>query len=273
MLHSMNDLKGLDILATDGEIGNTEGFYFDDERWVVRYIVVNTGSWLSGRQVLISPFSVTQVDLDNRKLHLHLTQARVEKSPKIDTDKPVSRQMEAAHSDYYGYPYYWGGPFLWGAEERPVLASERSVTTRYTAAARPPAKVVTANEHPVTAGTATDLRAMLEEVHLHSTQKVASYHIAATDGEIGHVEDFILEDDSWTIRYLVIDTRNWLPGKKVLISPRCIAATDWAKGKVYVNLSRKRVKRSPEYDSSKPISHEYEMLLDQYYNQPNYWLN
>jgi sporulation protein YlmC with PRC-barrel domain len=273
MLHSMNDLKGLDIRATDGEIGDIEDFYFDYEQWAVRYIIVNTGSWLSGRQVLISPFSVTQVDWDNRKLHLHLTQARVAKSPKIDTHKPVSRQMEVAHSDYYGYPYYWGSPFLWGAEERPVLASQRSATATYTAAARSTAKVAATNGHPATAGTAADLRAMSEEVHLHSTQKVASYHIAAKDGEIGHVEDFILDDDNWAIRYLVIDTRNWLPGKKVLVSPRCIAAMDWAQGKVHINLSREGVKRSPEYDSSKLISHEYETLLDQYFNQPNYWLN
>ncbi len=81
----MNDLKGFDILATDGEIGDVEELYFDDEQWAVRYIVVNNGSWLSGRQVLISPFSVTQVDRDNRKLHLCLTQDRVEKSPNIDT--------------------------------------------------------------------------------------------------------------------------------------------------------------------------------------------
>jgi hypothetical protein len=261
----MNDLKGFGILATDGEIGNIEEFYFDDERWVVRYLVANTGSWLSGRQVLISPFSATQIDLDNRKLHLHLTQARMEKSPKIDTHKPVSRQMEAAHSDYYGYPYYWVSPFFWGAEERPVLAFQRSTTARYTATARPTAKVVATNGHPATGGTAADLRAMSEEFHLHSTQKVASYHIAATDGEIGHIEDFILEADTWAIRYLVIDTRNWLPGKKVLVSPRCISTTDWTQGDVHINLSREGVKRSPEYDRSK--------LVDQLFNQPNYWLN
>jgi uncharacterized protein YrrD len=108
---------------------------------------------------------------------------------------------------------------------------------------------------------------------LRSMNDLKGFDILATDGEIGHVEDFILGDDSWAIRYLVIDTRKWLPGKKVLVSPRCIAATDWAQGKVYINLSRKRVKQSPEYDSSKPISLEYEMLLDQYFNQPSYWLN
>jgi hypothetical protein len=269
----MNDLRGFDILGTDGEIGDVEEFYFDDERWAVRYIVVNTGSWLSGRQVLISPFSVTQVDRDNRKLHLHLTQEQVEKSPNIDTHKPVSRQIEASHSDYYGYPYYWSSPYLWGAEERPILASQRSATAMYTATARPTAKVVTENRHPATAGTAAETLVISEEFNLRSTQAMASYHIVATDGEIGHVEDFILEDDSWAIRYLTIDTRNWLPGKKVIVSPQWISLIDWAQGKVHVNLSREGVKQSPEYDSSKLISREYETQLYRHHGQTGYWQN
>jgi uncharacterized protein YrrD len=253
MLCSLNDLKGFDILATDGEIGNVEEFYYDDEQWAVRYIVVNTGSRLSGRQVLISPFSVTQVDRDNRKLHLDLTRERVEKSPNIDTHKPVSRQMEADQIGYYGYPYYWEGPFLWGAGEYPDLATQQSAWG--------------------TAPTATATTESLASVHLRSTDEVTGYHIAATDGEIGHVEDFILEDDSWTIRYLSIDTRNWLPGKKVLVSPRWISIMDWAQGKVHVNLSREGVKQSPEYVSSELISREHETQLYRNYGQTGYWLN
>jgi len=268
MLRSVNDLKGFEIIATDGEIGNVEQFYFDDERWAVRYIVVNTGNWLMGRQVLISPFSVMHVDREHRKLQVTLTKSQVEKSPNIDTHKPVSRQMEAAHSDYYGYPYYWGSPFLWGAEEYPVLASQRAVAA--TAISTSPA-ASTATGRSTTDGVMVEMRVISEDVHLRSTQEVANYHIAATDGEIGHVEDFILEDDSWTIRYLAIDTRNWLPGKKVLVSPQWISLIDWAQGKVHVNLSREGVKHSPEYDNSKLVSREYESQLYQHYRQPGYW--
>jgi sporulation protein YlmC with PRC-barrel domain len=279
MLRSVNDLKGFEIVATDGEIGDVEQFYFDDERWTLRYIVVNTGNWLSGRQVLISPFSVMHVsplsvmhvDREHSKLQVNLTKSQVEKSPNIDTHKPVSRQMEAAHADYYGYPYYWGSPFLWGAEELPVLASRRSATAMATATAHPTKTGVTTDGRTTTAGTAADMRVISEDVHLRSTQEVASYHIAATDGEIGHVEDFILDVDSWTIRYLAIDTRNWLPGKKVIVSPQWIAAIDWAQGKVHIDLSREGVKQSPEYDSSTLISREYEEQLYQHYRQPGYW--
>jgi len=271
MLRSVNDLKGFEIVATDGEIGNVEQFYFDDERWAVRYIVVNTGSWLSGRQVLISPFSVMHVDRENNKLHVTLTKSQVEKSPEIDTHKPVSRQMEAAHSDYYGYPYYWGSPFLWGAGEYPVLGLQRSAAATATPAVHPIGKGGAITGRQAADETVAEMHVIAGDVHLRSTQEVSSYHIAATDGEIGHVEDFILEDDSWTIRYLAIDTRNWLPGKKVIVSPRWISLIDWAQGKVHVNLSCAEVKQSPEYDHSKLISREYETQLHHHYRQPGYW--
>lgn len=255
MLRSVNDLKGFKIAATDGEIGDVEQFYFDDERWALRYIVVNTGGWLSGRQVLISPFSVVTVDRKNSKLQVDLTKSQVEKSPEIDTHKPVSRRMEASHSDYYGYPYYWGSPFLWGTEEYPATVAQPLTPMAATATATGAAPV------PVTLG----------DVHLRSTEEVSSYQIAATDGRIGYVEDFIAEDSSWVIRYLAIDTRSWLPGKKVLVSPQWISLIDWAQGKVHVNLSREGIKQSPEYDKSKMVSREYETQLYRHYRHPSYW--
>jgi hypothetical protein len=270
MLRSANDLKGFKIVATDGEIGNVEQFYFDDERWTLRYIVVNTGNWLSGRYVLISPFSVMHVDREHRKLQITLTQSQVEKGPDIDIHKPMSRQMETAYADYYGYPYYWSSPLLMGAEEHPVLAPQQSPAATATAAPHM-ATAVTTTVPPTAAGIRAEMRVLSDDVHLRSTQEVANYFIAATDGGIGHAEDFIVEDDSWTIRYLVIDTRNWLPGKKVLVSPQWISLIDWAQGKVHVNLSREGVRQSPEYDNSRLIARDYEAQLYQHYRQPGYW--
>lgn len=269
MLRSVNDLKGFKIVATDGEIGDVEQFYFDDERWTLRYIVVNTGNWLSGRQVLISPFSVMHVDREHRKLQITLTQSQVEKSPEIDIHNPVSRQMEAAHAEYYGYPYYWSSMFLWGAEQHPVPAPQQSAAA--TATDTPHLAALNTTVPTMAAGTRAEMHVLSDDVHLRSTQEVASYFIAATDGGIGHAEDFIVEDDSWTIRYLVIDTRNWLPGKKVLVSPQWISLIDWAQGKVHVNLSREGVKQSPEYDNSRLIARDYEAQLYQHYRQPGYW--
>lgn len=251
MLRSVNELKGFDILASDGKIGDVVQFYFDDEQWAVRYIVINTGTWLSERQVLISPFSVVKIDRENKQLLVDLTQSQVEKSPLIDTHKPVSRQMEASHSDYFGYPRYWGSPFLWGTEEYPAPLAQP--VTAMIATATAPAFVA------------------VDDIHLRSTDEVSSYHIAALDGDIGHVEDFIIEDNSWVIRYLAIDTRNWLPGRKVMVAPQWIESIDWAQGKVHVNLSRAGITQSPEYDTSKLLTREYEAQLYRHYHQPGYW--
>ncbi len=255
MLWSMNDPNVFDVLAIDGEVGNVEEFYFDDEQWVVRYIVLNTGNWLSGRQVLISPYSVIRVDAENRKLHLGLTKERIEKSPGIDTLAPITRQMEKAHNAYYGNPNYWGGPFLWGAGEYPDLTTQRLALTT-----APAAKV---DKNFVS----------LEESHLRGTGDVSTFRIAATDGEIGHVTDFIIEDSSWVIRYLVINTRNWLPGKIVLVSTQQISTIDWVRGKVHIALSREEVKQSVRFDASMLISREYDSQLHQQSDRSGYWLN
>jgi hypothetical protein len=272
MLRSVNDLNGFKIAALDGEIGNVEEFYFDDERWALRYMVVNTGTWLAGKQVLVSPFSVMQVDRENRQLHVALTKSQVEKSPDIDTRQPVSRQLEANYADYYGYPYYWGSPLLWGVEERPTLAAQQSLAATASPVA-PDAVRAGRSTIEAGAGKGATVRVISEDVHLRSTQEVSVYSIAATDGEIGTVYDFIVDDESWAIRYLAIDTHKWWPGKKVMIAPQWIISIDWAQAKVHVNLSREGIKQSPTYDSSKLLSREYEEQLYEHHGQTGYWLN
>ena len=119
MLMNSTHLKGLEIRATDGEIGTVDEFYFEDETWAIRYLVVQTGGWLGGRPVLISPFSIVRADWQAKRLHVALTKKQVENSPDILAHQPVSRQHEAAFNQYYGYPYYWGGPFMWGPRAGP----------------------------------------------------------------------------------------------------------------------------------------------------------
>ncbi len=277
MLRSVNDLSGFHLVATDGEIGHVEEFYFDDERWALRYVVVNTGNWLSGRQVLISPFSVTLVDWEQRLLHVALTKSQIEQSPDIDAHQPVSRQMEAKYADYYGYPYYWGSPFLWGAEELPALAARRPTTTAAAtarfAAASPAVTGVSVTGRLNSNGTAAPARVIPADIHLRSTREVSAYAIAATDGELGQVEDFIVEEDSWAIRYLVVDTHKWWAGKKVMIAPQWIASIDWAQASVHVTLTREGVKQSPTYDGTALLSRAYEEQLYEHYGQTGYWLN
>lgn len=214
----------------------------------MRYIVVNTGGWFTERKVLISPLSVERIDWTGRSSDTPLTRREVEDSPKIDTEQAVLRAHEAAYNDHYRFPAYWDGPKMWGSAESPKEAKISG--TRAT-----------------TAGAS----ARASESHLRGTKQVARYRIAARDGEIGHVDDFIFDDESWAIRYLVVDTRNWWPGKKVLLAPRWIGRVGWRERNVLVDLPRRKTKNSPEYDDTAPIEREYEERLHEYYGENGYW--
>jgi len=246
-------LKDFVIHATDGELGSVAQLYFDDETWAVRYLVADTGGWLGGRQVLISPFSIIRTDSDAVRLDVALTKKQVENSPNIDTHQPVSRQHEAAYLGYYGYPYYWDGPNLWGPGFYPVGFAV-----------------------PATASTEAMAKRTREESkdsHLRSTEAVTGYHIEAADGEIGHVDGFVVDHEAWAIRYIEVATRNWLPGKKVLVSPSWIERVSWADSKVYAGLSREAIKDAPAYIESRPVTREYENQLYLHYGRPPYWLH
>jgi hypothetical protein len=246
-------LKDFAIRATDGDLGTVDDLYFDDETWAIRYLVVDTGGWLGGRQVLISPFSITHTDWEAKRLDVALTKKQVADSPAIDTQQPVSRQHEAAYLGYYGYPYYWGGPYMWGPAFYPAGLA---ISGDFYAGAM-----------------ADRIQSESPDSHLRSSDAVTGYNIEATDGEIGHVDGFVVDDETWAIRYLEVATRNWWPGKKVLVSPSWIERVSWTDSAVYVALSREAIKDGPEYIESRPITREYENRLYFHYGRPPYWLH
>ncbi len=253
MLISINELQGYPIHATDGDIGQVDQFYFDDEAWTVRYLVVDTGRWLPGRQVLISPIAISGIDRKTKTFNAGLTQEQIKNSPDIDTHMPVSRQHEMEYFNYYGWPYYWYGGGLWGTGYYP-----NDLTT------------ATPLDESVAEGPSTP-PADQGDSHLRATGIIERYYIEAADGEIGHVEDFIMDDDTWTIRYLVVNTRNWWPGKKVLIPPQWINQLNWVDSRVYVGLDRESIKNAPRYEPSSVITREFEQELYDHYGRPGYW--
>ena len=254
MLRSMKkELKGFTIGATDGDIGTVKECYFDDASFTIRHLVVDAGGWLTERKVLISPRALLDVDWVGMRIHAALTKAQVEQSPAIDTDRPVSRQHEIAYYDYYGYPYYWAGPYLWGADSYPVPLAGRAMSLE--------------RERR------WDWAGERGDPHLRSSAAVTGYHIAATDGDIGHVEDFLVDDVTWAIRYMAVDTRNWWPGTTVLVSPEWITRVDWNEAKVHVELTREQIKNSPAFDPAGPVQREYEMQLFDHYGRPRYWID
>lgn len=251
MLTNATFLKGLVIQATDGELGTVDQFYFDDETWAIRYLIVETGGWLGNRQVLISPISILHTDWEAKRLDVALTKKQVQNSPNIDTHRPVSRQHEAEYLGYYGYPYYWGGPYLWGPALYPA---DLAIPTTASAEAM-----------------ADRIREESTDSHLRSTEAVTGYYVEATDGEIGHVDGFVVDDEAWAIRYIEVATRNWLPGKKVLVSPAWIERVSWEESKVYASLSQDAIKSCPEYLLSRPLTREYENRLYVHYGRTPYW--
>ena len=223
MLNSVNELRSFRIDARDGRVGVLDDVYFDDDTWKVRYLVADTGGWLAGRRVLIAPAAIMMIDPVIRQLRVDLGRKQIEDSPGVEAHKPVSRQHEADLAAYYGWPCYWNvdvsgiGPGLFTPPDFPESALPASPNAS-------------------------------ADSHLRSAKELVGYHIHATDGRVGHAEDFLVDGEDWQIRHIVADTRNWLPGRRVLISPRTVTGIDWADKEITVDMARQAIKDSPTYD-------------------------
>ena len=248
MLIKAKKLQGYKLNSLNGEIGKVNEFYFDDQHWAIRYLIADTGNWLTGRQVLISPYALVDVSKEEHHITVNLTKKEIENSPSLNSDKPVSRQFEEFYTGYYGYPVYWAGPYLWG--HYPHLVRDHKEWYK-----------------------SAQTEAVSSDHHLRSTHDVSGHHIQATDGAIGHVEDFIIDDETWAIRYIIIDTRNWWPGKKVLVSPQWIERVSWGESKVFINLARETIRQSPEYTDNSVLSRDYENGLHRHYDRKGYWID
>ena len=255
MIRSVKDMKKLAIVATDGPIGSLDDVYFDDERWAIRYVVVDTGRWLPGRRVLISPLSVSGTEWNEQGLLLSISRDQVRDSPDIDVHLPVSRRHERDYLDYYGYPYYWGHAGLWGAHAIPMLPTPQQIAAQRARAAEAERKA-----------------ADLGDTHLRSASEVSGYVIRALDGDLGHVADLLFDDVSWALRYLVADTSNWWFGKHVLVSPEWITDISWPEHAVSVNVTRQLLKTAPPYERAEHLDRQWEAAYYQHLQQPGYWL-
>ncbi len=263
MLRNTKDLDNFAIRATDGEIGHIKDLYFDDDAWVVRFFIVETGAWLSSRKVLVSPLSARQPDWQGKTLPVAITKLQVENSPNIDTDKPVSRQNEEQYLGYYGYPYYWGGTGLWGDALYPY-----SMAPAYDGDGPDWVERQREDEAALSAERA---RHRNDDPHLRSCESVHGYHVSASDGEIGHVSGYLVDEATWAIRYLIVDTSNWWMGHQVLIAPPWITGVHWSDKTVSVALSRNAIQASPAYDPNALMDRAWEGNLHRHYGLTGYW--
>jgi len=263
MLRPFDELRRYAIGAIDGEVGEVTDAYFDDASWTVRYLVVDTGTWLPGRHVLVSPRAVTSIDAPGRRIVTDLTRQQVRDAPGADAARPVSRQREMELAVYYSYPYYWAGPYRWGPTPSPMAG----------AAAPPLAEPGVPHAGRERGG----------DPNLRSVREVLGYGLAATDGDLGHVEDMLVDEASWAIRYFVVDPRSWWPGPHVLIPVDWITGVSWSDRAVRVDVTRDAVRGAPEYIAPEDapraggvgdrprLSRADEERLYGHYGRPGYW--
>jgi uncharacterized protein YrrD len=248
-LISAKELSDFKVVAQDGDIGNVSDLYFDDMYWRIRYLVVNTGSWLfPGRVVLLSPHSFGKVIASEKAVIVNLTREQVKSSPDVDSEKPLSRTLEEDLSRHFGWPMYWlpgtSGSYI------TIPGRRRNEETK--------------GEPPMPPEE-------LGDPDLRSIDEVIGYHVHTTDGDIGHTDDFLIDDQEWDMHYMIVDTRNWLPGKHVILSLRWIEDISWSDRRVTVNVDKEKVTTSPEYDPNAPPDRKFEHELHEHYDRPKYW--
>jgi len=232
MLHRVDELLGFTIHATDGDIGRVRDLYFDDHHWTVRYLVVDTGHWLPGRRVLLSPASIRKADWARGELVVGQSREQIRESPSVESHQPIGQRWIALSRECYTLPYYWAlGGFLWGP----------GMWTR-DASGRPPGRP------------RRDAPGLARDPYLRSARLIRDYQVKAIDGDAGHVEGFLVDDRSWVLRCVVVRTRHWRPDKRVLIPSEWIAWASWIELTMHVDLPVERILTAPNYDPSRPVT-------------------
>jgi uncharacterized protein YrrD len=243
VLWNASAIKGYRIEGSDGHLGTVSDLLFDDQSWFIRWMVVDTGHWLPGRQVLLPISALGTPDPGLRQMPVRLTMKQLRDSPEASADLPVSRQMELHLSDHYGVDAYWAN----GGNTQPVFASPYAMESRRSVEGE-------------------DIVADMGDAQLRSIAAVTGYHIHATDGEIGHVHDFLFDEPAWRIHYLAVDTQNWWPGQRVLILPRMIRSVDWSDSLIHVDCTRQRLRDSPPYSDAVTVDGTYADAMSVYYS-------
>jgi len=236
MLRPIRELGTYRLHATDGDIGHLEQFYFDDRDWKIRYFVLDIGTWLHGKKVLMSPSAILGVDAISKTISAAFTKQQVQESDDVGTHKPEGLRLPHDYALYLGWPYYLG-PVPGGTHDpEEARTLERSFRHAY-------------------------------DEHLRSSKKVSRYHVMAVDGEIGQIEDGIVDDQTWTIQYLVSTIRNWRSAKKVLVPTERVLWVSAAESNVYVSLTRNSIATAPRFNPEKPLTRDLEFAIDDHYRE------
>ena len=258
MLRKLKNLKGFTVHGRSEDLGKAKDFYFDQHYFVMRYLVIETGSWLQHEKTLISTESFEEINYQNQEIVVDLTAEDLEAGPSIKKNKPVSKVMEEKVVKHYDWPIYWASPH---PSDGPAIQAGSIIREKLFDFEKLTDEEKQAEENEV-------------ESNLRSFNEIRGYHIQAEDKEFGHLEDLFVDEENWAIRYLLIDTRNILPGKDVLIAPEWLQNISWNKEKIYVSKTKEEIKSAPEYKEEKSdrlVHRDYEEKLYDHYNEIKYW--
>ena len=261
MLAKLMNIIDFRIEAADGAIGEVHDFYFDEETWMIRYLVADTRRWLPGKRVLLPPDAFGELNWATSRFPIKLTQDQIRNSPDIAEDLPVSRQREIDLHSYYGWTPYWD---LYPVGHGPVPLVHPDAVGH--------APIPSAGSGPAPDPSSIPSARDRGDPNLRSVREVKGYSIAATDGELGQVKDFVAETDSWRVLYLLVDTGDWLPGRAILLPIDWITDISWPSRHVVVDLQRQRIEEGPPLDPDAPITREYETELYEHFGRAPYWM-
>ena len=245
MLRQFNDIQGLPLIASDGDFGRVRDVLVDTGTWIARYVLVDSGSRIPERAFIVPPSEIEVAREDGEALRVSLTQGQIEKSPLLPPDRPVSRQEEERLHTYFGWQPYWVDELPPESHTPPVPQGDQMTGDRQAQS--------TPQDPPP------------GETHLRSSREMVGYHVQANDGQVGRVSDMILDDESWAVRYFVIDAGEALLSKKLLLAAHLIDRVSFDQFSVFVDLEADQAKGSPEFDPTVPVDKEYEEVLRDYF--------
>lgn len=254
MLIAAQYILGTQVEGQDGRLGLIHDLLFDDNSWAVRYVVINTRTWLPGRKVLLAPLEIKQTDWPGHQIKIDKTRTQIEQSPPLSEHEPVSRQRESDLADYFDWPRLWGGADPLGPDTPMGVGADPSSPEN--------------EASPTTLAKEPD-----GDPHLRSCKHILRYELTAEDGQIGDIEDLIVDDREWQIRYLVarVDSVKWITRAHFLIAPDWIRELDWKTRHLSVDLTRDQIESCPEFEPTEPINRRLEERLYDYYGRPRYW--
>lgn len=256
MLRSLKEITGYTLQETDDVIGTCKDFLFDDALWVIRYMVADTGTWFKHHEVLITPTSMEQPDWRTERIPVNLSRKQIEESPPLDAHAPLSREYEITYHEHFEIPFYW-----LGADFREGIPNKDGAV------------------EPVEDLPIDDLEDQadeqqpsdIEEGSLRRAIEIMTYGVIASDGDVGRVEDLIVDDTNWVIQHLIIDTGNIIPGKKIMLDTSCIESVSWEEATLQLDLTKTEIEQSRVYDATEPVNREHEVRLYDYHGRPRYW--